>query len=130
VVHSSASAIVAAAYNQSGADYIAYADGDPTDLFAFSGLHAYADRRIWALLEAKWIELRASAPARLAFSTPGAVRVRGFADSSCALTSWGLPPLPRAVLTSRGPRFNERGCWPKTFPEFLGLSFHSMSQTL
>jgi len=45
VIHGSASAIVAAAYN-SDADYIAYADGDPTDLFAFSGLHAYADRRI------------------------------------------------------------------------------------
>ena len=59
-IHGSASAVVAAAYNQSGADYITYADGDPTDLFAFGGLHAYADRRIWALLETKLRELRAT----------------------------------------------------------------------
>jgi len=46
VVHDSAAANVAAAYNQAGSDYIAYADGDPAHLSAFNGLHAYADRRI------------------------------------------------------------------------------------
>jgi SAM-dependent methyltransferase len=51
---------VAAAYNQAGANYAVYADGDPTDLFAFSGLHAYSDRRIWSLLEGKLIVLRAA----------------------------------------------------------------------
>jgi hypothetical protein len=45
VVHDSAAANVAAAYNQAGGDYVAYADGDSTHLFAFNGLHAYADRR-------------------------------------------------------------------------------------
>ncbi len=59
-LHDSADANVAAAYNQAGADYVAYADGDPTHLFAFSGLHAYADRRIWTLLEAKLTALRAT----------------------------------------------------------------------
>jgi SAM-dependent methyltransferase len=57
-VHHSASASIAAAYNQAGAGYAAYADGDPTRPFAFDGPHAYADRRIWALLERKLIELR------------------------------------------------------------------------
>jgi hypothetical protein len=49
VVHDSAAANVAAAYNQAGGDYVAYADGDPTHLFAFNGLHAYADRQIWTV---------------------------------------------------------------------------------
>ena len=71
VVHDSASAIVAAAYNQSGADYAAYADGDPTHLFAFRGLHAYADRRIWALLEAKLTELRATGASSIAILDAG-----------------------------------------------------------
>jgi hypothetical protein len=60
VVHDSAAANVAAAYNQAGGDYVAYADGDPTHLFAFNGLHAYANRRIWTVLEAKLTHLRAT----------------------------------------------------------------------
>jgi hypothetical protein len=60
VVHDSAAANVAAAYNQAGGDYVAYADGDPTHLFAFNGLHAYADRRIWTVLEAKLTHPRAT----------------------------------------------------------------------
>jgi SAM-dependent methyltransferase len=71
MVHDSASAIVAAAYSQSGTDYVAYADGDPTHLFAFGGLHAYADRRIWALVEAKLIELRASGASSIAILDAG-----------------------------------------------------------
>jgi SAM-dependent methyltransferase len=51
---------VAEAYNQAGGDYAAYADGDPTRLFAFKDLHAYADRQVWATLEAKLIDVRAS----------------------------------------------------------------------
>ncbi len=62
VVHVSAAANVAAAYNQAGGDYVAYADGDPTHLFAFNGLHAYADRRIWTVLEAKLTHLVLPAP--------------------------------------------------------------------
>lgn len=41
---------VADAYNQAGGDYATYADGDPTRLFDFEGLHAYADRQVWATL--------------------------------------------------------------------------------
>jgi SAM-dependent methyltransferase len=85
-IHGSASAIVAAAYNQSGADYIAYADGDPTDLFAFSGLHAYADRRIWALLEAKLKELRATGASSI-----------GILDAGCGPGTW----LRRLVVRAR-----------------------------
>jgi hypothetical protein len=117
VIHGSASAIVAAAYNQSGADYIAYADGDPTDLFAFSGLHAYADRRIWALLDTKLRELRATGASSIGILDAGCVRVHGSAVSSCALASRVYHHY-RAVLTSPRRRFNERGCWPEIFPDF------------
>jgi SAM-dependent methyltransferase len=86
VIHGSASAVVAAAYNQSGADYIAYADGDPTDLFAFSGLHAYADRRIWALLEAKLTELRGTGASSIAIL-----------DAGCGPGTW----LRRLVVRAR-----------------------------
>src|SRR5271168_5515551 len=59
-IHHDPSANIASAYNQAGADYGAYADGDPTRLFEFSGCHAYADRRIWTLLQRKLSELRAA----------------------------------------------------------------------
>jgi SAM-dependent methyltransferase len=48
----------AAIYNWAGDSYAVYADGDPNDLFAFSGPHAYADRRVWSCLEAKLQDLR------------------------------------------------------------------------
>jgi SAM-dependent methyltransferase len=48
------------AYNQAGDDYVAYADGDPERLFSFEGLHAYADRRLWSVLESKLVDLRAT----------------------------------------------------------------------
>jgi SAM-dependent methyltransferase len=51
---------IAAAYNRTGNDYAAYADGDTTQLFAFEGMHAYADRRLWALLAGKLENLRAT----------------------------------------------------------------------
>ena len=95
VVHDRAAANVAAAYNQAGGDYVAYADGDPTHLFAFNGLHAYADRRIWTLLEAKLTHLRAT----------------GATSINILDARWDSPPSPRAVLTSPGHRFNARGCW-------------------
>ena len=60
VVHDSAAANVAAAYNQAGGDYVTYADGDPTHLFEFDGLHAYADRRVWTLLDKKLTDLHAN----------------------------------------------------------------------
>jgi SAM-dependent methyltransferase len=51
---------VATAYNRAGADYVAYADGDPANLFSFEGLHAYADRRLWSLFAAQLSKIRAS----------------------------------------------------------------------
>jgi hypothetical protein len=68
---------IADIYNEAGDGYGAYADGDPTRLFAFEGLHAYADRRLWAVLDAKLLGLRASGATSLAFSTRVAVLVHG-----------------------------------------------------
>ena len=77
---------VADIYNQAGDDYIAYADGDPTQPFAFDGMHAYADRCVWALLERKLAELRAS----------GASAV-SFLDAGCGPGTW----LRRLVIRAR-----------------------------
>lgn len=49
---------IAAAYNDAGEHYLAYADGG--DLFAFDGDYAYGDRESWALLVAKLEILRAA----------------------------------------------------------------------
>jgi SAM-dependent methyltransferase len=59
-MHETPAATIAAAYNGVGDAYVAYADGDPQQLFAFAGLHGYADRRLWSLLETKLRDLRAS----------------------------------------------------------------------
>jgi SAM-dependent methyltransferase len=58
--HSIYSRHVAAVYNQAGEDYVAYADGDPEQLFCFGGLHAYADQHLWSLVERKLDDLRAA----------------------------------------------------------------------
>ncbi len=68
---------VADIYNQAGDDYVAYADGDPSQLFAFDGMHAYADRCVWDVLEKKLTELRAS----------GASSVR-ILDAGCGPGTW------------------------------------------
>jgi len=44
LVHDGPAVHVADAYNHAGGDYAAYADGDPTRLFVFDCLHAYADQ--------------------------------------------------------------------------------------
>jgi SAM-dependent methyltransferase len=44
---------IAAAYNQAGDKYEAYADGDLQDPNSFQGQYAYGDRRIWAVLDDK-----------------------------------------------------------------------------
>jgi SAM-dependent methyltransferase len=82
---------VAEIYNQAGDDYIAYADGDPSRPFAFNGTHAYADRSVWAMLETRLIELRAS----------GASSVR-FLDAGCGpgTAGRGSTASPRVDLTS------------------------------
>jgi SAM-dependent methyltransferase len=44
---------VAEIYNRAADAYAHYADGDPNNLFSFDGLHAYADRQLWTVLEQK-----------------------------------------------------------------------------
>jgi SAM-dependent methyltransferase len=96
-VHDNASANVAAAYNQAGADYAAYADGDPTRLFTFNGLHAYADRQIWNLLEKRLVELRATG-----------ARSISILDAGCGPGTWLRRIVARAhalgfvTITARG----------------------------
>jgi SAM-dependent methyltransferase len=68
---------VADIYNQAGDDYISYADGDPSQPFTFDGVHAYADRCVWAVLEKKLTDLRAS----------GAISVR-LLDAGCGPGTW------------------------------------------
>jgi SAM-dependent methyltransferase len=82
---------VANIYNQAGDDYVSYADGDPSQPFAFDGMHAYADRCVWAALETKLAGLRAT----------GASSVR-FLDAGCGPGTW----LRRLVLRSRALGFS------------------------
>src|ERR1700738_5071147 len=77
---------VADIYNQAGDDYVAYADGDPSQPFAFDGMHAYADRCVWAALETKLADLRAS----------GASSV-SLLDAGCGPGTW----LRRLVTRAR-----------------------------
>jgi SAM-dependent methyltransferase len=82
-----ATSAVADIYNKAGDDYAAYADGDPTQLFAFDGLHAYADRELWTRLEAKLVNLRTSGTS--------AIRIL---DAGCGPGTW----LRRLVLRAYG----------------------------
>src|ERR1019366_1270858 len=77
---------IATVYDEAGDDYVAYADGDPYNLFAFEGAHAYADRRLWALLETKLNALR----------TSGASSVN-MLDAGCGPGTW----LRRLVTRAR-----------------------------
>lgn len=49
---------IAFAYNQAGDDYATYADGNTTDLFDFTGRHAFADKQLWKQLEQALVKLR------------------------------------------------------------------------
>jgi SAM-dependent methyltransferase len=82
---------VATIYNQAGDEYVSYADGDPLQPFAFDGLHAYADRCVWAALEEKLADLQ----------TKGASSIR-FLDAGCGPGTW----LRRLVLRARALGFN------------------------
>jgi SAM-dependent methyltransferase len=42
----------ARAYTAAGRNYVAYADGDPSQLFAFNSRYSFADREIWCHLDA------------------------------------------------------------------------------
>jgi SAM-dependent methyltransferase len=82
---------VATIYNQAGDEYVSYADGDPLQPFAFDGLHAYADRCVWAALKEKLADLRAK----------GASSVR-LLDAGCGPGTW----LRRLVLHARALGFD------------------------
>ena len=82
---------VADIYNQAGDDYVSYADGDPSQPFAFDGMHAYADRCVWAVLEKKLTDLRAS----------GANSVR-LLDAGCGPGTW----LRRLVIRAHALGFS------------------------
>ncbi len=77
---------VADVYNRAGDGYASYADGDPSRPFAFEGMHAYADRCVWAALEKKLTDLRAS----------GASSVR-ILDAGCGPGTW----LRRLVMRAQ-----------------------------
>lgn len=68
---------VATAYNAAGETYATYADGDPARLFSFEGMHAYADREVWRLLQTRLQELKAR----------GANSV-SFLDAGCGPGTW------------------------------------------
>lgn len=86
VPHPPSAENIATVYDRAGEGYVAYADGDPHDLFAFEGAHAYADRRLWALLETKLNALR----------TGGASSVN-ILDAGCGPGTW----LRRLVTRAR-----------------------------
>ena len=82
---------VADIYNHAGDDYVSYADGDPSQPFAFDGMHAYADRCVWAVLERKLTDLRAF----------GASSVR-LLDAGCGPGTW----LRRLVIRAHALGFS------------------------
>jgi SAM-dependent methyltransferase len=78
---------IAKAYNQAGDDYVAYADGNPRQLFSFSGMHAYADRRVWSILEAKLHALKAAGASSLTLL-----------DAGCGPGTWLRRLVTRALM--------------------------------
>ena len=83
---------VAALYNGAGDRYLAYADGGHDHLFDFAGLHGYADRQLWSLLQGKLADLRSG----------GAAAIR-ILDAGCGPGTW----LRRCVAYARRIGFSE-----------------------
>ena len=84
--HAERSALEAAgAYDAVGERYLAYADGVQADLFDFAGCYAFADREIWARLDAILIRLR----------TAGRYAIR-ILDAGCGPGTWLLRLAVRA----------------------------------
>src|SRR5579862_664835 len=77
---------VAKAYNGAGQGYAAYADGDPRQLFKFSGLHAFADHEVWNRLDAELLRLKESGATSLSLL-----------DAGCGPGTW----LRRIVIRAR-----------------------------
>lgn len=88
---------VAIIYDHAGKDYAAYADGDVSKLFSFDGIHGYADRQVWRVLDQKLTDLRAH----------GATSVR-LLDAGCGPGTWLRRMVLRALelgfcnITARG----------------------------
>lgn len=76
-----------AAYDDVGDNYLAYADGDPRQLYAFDGHYSFADRCVWSILDAQLTALRSSG-----------VRTIRILDAGCGPGTW----LRRAVTRARG----------------------------
>jgi SAM-dependent methyltransferase len=87
VIQDTTATNVAAAYNEAGSDYAAYADGDPARLYTFDGLHGYADRHVWTVLEAKLTDLRATGTSSVSIL-----------DAGCGPGTW----LRRLVTRAHG----------------------------
>ena len=64
-------------YDRAGEEYATYADGDPGKLFAFTSLHAYADKCVWTHLDAQLRALKAQ----------GRTTVR-ILDAGCGPGTW------------------------------------------
>jgi len=82
---------IATAYNQSGDRYVAYADGDPRQLFAFDGQYSYGDRVIWETLFSRVCAIRST----------GARSIR-ILDMGCGPGTW----LRRIVTRARAIGFD------------------------
>jgi len=94
---SASAAQVAAIYDRAGKGYTAYADGDVSKLFSFDGIHGYADRQVWHVLDKKLTTLKAN----------GATSVR-LLDAGCGPGTWLRRMVMRAhelgfsAITARG----------------------------
>lgn len=88
---------VAGIYDRAGKEYAVYADGDLSRLFSFDGIHGYADREIWRVLDEKLINLKAR----------GATSIR-LLDAGCGPGTWLRRMIARArelgfsSITARG----------------------------
>lgn len=83
---------VATAYNGAGRNYAAYADGAIDRLFNFSGLHSFADQKLWSHLDAELVALRNRGVATLRIL-----------DAGCGPGTW----LRRIVTRARELGFEE-----------------------
>ena len=80
----------ATAYDAAGADYLSYADGDPTRPFEFEGCLGFADREIWRRIDARLAQIAAT----------GQRRIR-ILDAGCGPGTW----LGRIVLGAQARGF-------------------------